>query len=851
MKRLGVLLCLLLLMEVHQHTRLNTIEMITKSPISHCNAPNLDYSVNFLQAQFYENVGQINMSNVLFYGLYLDGIIAFGISEISYCTKKAGYRKIQFEGAQEAFPTGLNEVQHRTNYFLGDRGTFTNVRGYYCISYPDLYPGITLECRWIGTEPKFEFHLLKNANTSNTQYCNLKNELTRAWYAIKLERQDNRNDTYTKSQSRTDALLYSTYVGGSRGDYAQSIAVDSSGNVYVTGHTSSSDFPTVNAYDQHYTGEYGDIFIFKLNSAGNELLYSTFIGGSERDAGRSIDIDQAGNTYVIGESASTDFPTVNAYDELLSGNSDCIILKLNATGNGLLYSTYIGGSSGDSGSNIFLDEMENIIASGSTSSLDFPVVNSFDMTHNGRTDCFLLKMNITNNTLEYSTYIGGSECDDIYSMAVDALGDIYLTGRTESSDFPTVNAYDSSYNGGGRPRWIIGDCFVSKFNSSGSGLLYSTYVGGSEGPEIAYSIDTDSQGNAYVTGWTESSDFPTINAYDDSLNGSTDCFYFKLNYTGESLLYSTYIGGNETEYASSIFIEPLGHATICGRTVSSDFPTFNAYNEAYSGEGDCFVIQLSPNGGSLEYATYIGGSLAESGGYAIVHDSAIIYVLGRTVSDDFPTLNAYDDSYQGEHGCCFVLALSDIRDFDDDDLTNYDEVKLGTNQYDNDTDDDSLNDYSEIHVYGTDPKTNDSDGDYMPDPWEILHDLDPLNKTDATQDPDFDGLTNLEEFLASTDPHNFDTDSDGISDGWEVAAGYDPLNGEFSLSELFHYNLPLIVTIIGLLASVPVLYNIDQYLQKRRRNKHAIEETERIRKSIEELDKANDRDSSEASKEDY
>jgi hypothetical protein len=255
---------------------------------------------------------------------------------------------------------------------------------------------------------------------------------------------------------------------------------------------------------------------------------------------------------------------------------------------------------------------------------------------------------------------------------------------------------------------------------------------------------------------------------------------------------------------------------------------------------DCFLVQLNPDGSHLELGTYIGGSQTDSGRDVLVHDS-IIYVSGSTSSADFPTFNAYDDSYPGYLSfCCFVLALRDIRDFDDDGLINYDESQLGTNLYNNDTDHDSLDDYSEVHSYGTDPTSNDSDGDSMPDSWELLYNFDPLNSSDAAQDSDSDGLTNLEEFFASTNPHNSDTDEDGISDGWEVAAGYDPLNAEIPLSEILLYNLPLIVTIIGILASVPILYTLDRYLQQRRKKKQAIEEAERIRRTLEGLEKANE-----------
>jgi hypothetical protein len=837
---------LLLLIEFQPQIESNNIGVITNNPIAYSNATNLESSTNFLQAQFYENLGQLNDSNILFYGLTPNGILGFGISEISYWTKEVGYRRIQFEGAKVTPPIGLDEVQHRTNYFLGGRGTFTNVRGYSSLLYPELWPKISLICKETSMGPQFEFEFSPGFNVNNEYFRQLKENLNQIWHAV-IFQEDPRDcrgpDYYINSQSEVDTLLYSTYVGGTERDVPNSITADSSGNVYVTGETSSLDFPTVNAYDRSYNGEDEDIFIFKLNAEGNNLVYSTFIGGSERDYGKSITVDSQGNAYVTGWTESSNFPVKNGFDETFNDNqlySDCFVLKLNASGNGLLYSTFIGGTYSDYGYDLELDEDENVYVVGVTSSVDFPVVNGYDMTSNGNYDCFVFKLNSSGTGIIYASYIGGSGSDRAYSIAIDTLGDVFLTGHTESPDFPTVNAYDSSYNGGGRAGWYMGDCFVSKLNPSGNELLYSTYMGGSDGPEIAYSIDVDLQGNTYVTGWTESSDFPTLDAYDDTLNGSRDCFVFKLNSSGETLVYSTYIGGKERDAGNSICVEPLGHVTICGVTFSSDFPTLNAYDETFNYMRDCFLVQLNPDGSHLELGTYIGGSQTDSGRDVLVHDS-IIYVSGSTSSADFPTFNAYDDSYPGYLSfCCFVLALRDIRDFDDDGLINYDESQLGTNLYNNDTDHDSLDDYSEVHSYGTDPTSNDSDGDSMPDSWELLYNFDPLNSSDAAQDSDSDGLTNLEEFFASTNPHNSDTDEDGISDGWEVAAGYDPLNAEIPLSEILLYNLPLIVTIIGILASVPILYTLDRYLQQRRKKKQAIEEAERIRRTLEGLEKANE-----------
>ncbi|MCK4567095.1 MAG: SBBP repeat-containing protein, partial [Candidatus Thorarchaeota archaeon] len=248
-------------------------------------------------------------------------------------------------------------------------------------------------------------------------------------------------------------LLYSTFVGGSFTDEGKSIAIDSSNAAFVTGITSSSDFPAVNSFDDQLSGF--DCFVFKLNSAGDGLLYSTFVGGSGDDEGESITIDIFGDSYVTGSTESTDFPMENPYDDTKGANSDCFVFKLNSTGNGLIFSTYIGGDGDDYGASITIDGFENVYVTGSTTSSDFPTSsNGLNTTNNGLQDIFVLLLD-PNGILQYSTYLGGSGYDQGFSIDVGDEQHIYVAGRTSSSDFPTVNAYDSSFGG-------VSDCFVLK-----------------------------------------------------------------------------------------------------------------------------------------------------------------------------------------------------------------------------------------------------------------------------------------------------------------------------------------------------------------------------------------------------
>jgi len=261
-------------------------------------------------------------------------------------------------------------------------------------------------------------------------------------------------------------LAYSTYLGGNGYDLGYGIAVDQAGDAYVTGSTTSPNFPTVNAL-QPASGGY-DAFVTKLNANGSALLYSTYLGGSDSDQGKGIAVDQAGDAYVTGSTSSTNFPTANALQPARgSYGSDAFVTKLNASGNNLVYGTYLGGSGNDGGNGITVDSAGNAYVTGSTSSTNFPTVNALQPAYNesayggGRYDAFVTKLNPSGSALVYSTYLGGSDDDGGYGIAVDQAGNAYVTGFTASSDLPTVSALQPAYGGG------YNDAFVTKIGSYG------------------------------------------------------------------------------------------------------------------------------------------------------------------------------------------------------------------------------------------------------------------------------------------------------------------------------------------------------------------------------------------------
>jgi uncharacterized protein (TIGR03437 family) len=438
-------------------------------------------------------------------------------------------------------------------------------------------------------------------------------------------------------------LAYSTYVGGKSGESGAGIAVDSTGAAYVTGSTSSTDFPTQSPYQA--ANRWGtDVFVTKLAPKGNALLYSTYVGGHDDDYGLGIAVDSAGAAYVTGFTYSTDFPTQSPYQEYryqLMGKVDAFVTKLSPAGNTLAYSTYLGGSDNDVGHGIAVDGAGSAYVTGYTYSPDFPTQSPYQKSryrYVDKLDAFVTKLSPAGNTLVYSTYLGGSDNDEGYGIAVDGAGSAYVTGYTHSTDFPTQSPYQATCRG-------ISDAFVTKLTPAGNALVYSTYLGGS-GIDTGNGIAVDAAGSAYVTGGTQSTNFPTQSAYQATFQGGTgDAFVTKLTPAG-ALVYSTYLGGSGSEGGSGIAVDGAGSAYVTGNTYSTNFPTQSPYH-TYRGESDAFVAKLSSAGNTLLYSTYLGGS-GNDVGYGIAVDSAgAAYVTGSTDSDGFPTQSPYQTDRRG------------------------------------------------------------------------------------------------------------------------------------------------------------------------------------------------------------
>jgi hypothetical protein len=443
-------------------------------------------------------------------------------------------------------------------------------------------------------------------------------------------------DASKKGQS---SLIYSTYLGGLESDGASGIAVDDKGNVYITGQTWSEDFPTSRSY-QTYQGE-GDVFVTKIDTTrtgASSLVYSTYLGGIDEEKGLGIAADSKGNVYITGWTYSLDFPNRNPYQaEAGKDFSNAFVTQIDTSKSGtssLIYSTYLGGKSSDAGNSIAVDGSGLIYVTGWTYSPDFPTMNPFQ-PDKGNVDAFVTRLDPSRSGtagLLYSTYLGGGKAD--YGESIDLDGNnngyVYITGITRSTDFPTRNSFQK-YQGDA-------DAFVTELDTTKTGsscLLYSTYLGG-ENSDSGYGIAVDSSsGDVYITGVTESSNFPAYRSYQGH-QGGEDAFITQLDTTragSSSLIFSTFLGGKNTDGGLDIAVDSSSNIYVTGWTLSTDFPVLNQYRgDTGDLDYDGFIaklfiepdappsIRLSRTG--LDFSAIIGGvhtgpqplSIGNSGG---------------------------------------------------------------------------------------------------------------------------------------------------------------------------------------------------------------------------------------------
>ncbi len=620
--------------------------------------------------------------------------------------------RMQLVGANpEARLEGLEPLPGKSNYFIGnDPGKWrTDVANYAKVRQQSVYPGIDLI--YYGNPRQLEYDFVVSPGADPEQIrLHFQASSAQDASALRLENGDLVLETnagalrfkkplvyqeiegmrreiagdyklYPDSEDRAAArvgfalaaydntqplvidpiLVYSTYLGGSGADIGYGITVDSSGKAYVTGTTASSPFPTTaGAYDTAFGGGQ-DVFVARLNVAGTALEYSTYLGGVGTDIAYGIDIDGSGNAYVTGET-SGGFPTTDgsggtiaAYNTSFGGGaSDAFVAKLNSTGSVLLYSTYAGGSGTDVGRGIAVDASGIAYITGNTSSpstggTSFPTTaGAFDATcgtegtcNGGASDAFVTKINTTlggASGLLYSTYLGGNGADVGHAIDVDASGNAYVTGETLSTNFTlTAGALDPICGTDGNCNGGKKDAFVTKINTAASGGASVVFSTylGGEEADIGYGIAIDGSGNVYVTGETSSLGFPISIPFQGILAGAPDAFVTKIGSAGTPYIYSTFLGGNGADSGRAIDVDGSGNAYVTGNTASTNFPVANAFQLDQTAN-DVFVVRFTSSGNGLSYSTYFGGAAADQG-YAIAVDgNCNAYITGDTASPGSP-----------------------------------------------------------------------------------------------------------------------------------------------------------------------------------------------------------------------
>lgn len=530
-------------------------------------------------------------------------------------------------------PIGVDETGYRTNYFIGrnqDRW-FTDVPCFKRVQYSGVYPGIDLEFYDNSSHLEFDFVVMPGADIQQIE--------------MKFTGVD------SISLGDNGDLLIATEWGSIRKQRPFIYKIEGDSKIEVEGSyriisRSSFGFELADSSTRDFP-----IVIDPI------LLYSFYLGGSSDEfeygyGGGAIAQDFHGGLFVCGHTLSDDFPTASAdQDEFGGGHCDAFITKVNSDGSGLQFSSYIGGSDYDRAFGVACDSMGNAYIAGHTNSLDFPIMNAFQDYNRAHFDAFVAKLTATGNNLIYCSYFGGNSTETAFGIAVDPQRCAYITGWTQSTDLFRTTAPILPFSG-------YFDAFVAKVDAAGSGIVYGTYIGGTDG-DYSYDISCDDLGHAFITGYTVSADFTTVNAFESSHSGGSDAFCTRIAADGSSIDFSSYLGGSGSDRGWTIESSRDGRVFIAGVTGSEDFPVRDAYQQYLSGSTDAFVTQIPGDGTSILLSTFLGGS-GDDGAYGIATDRfGVVYVVGTTCSSDFPTVDPVQPTNAG-FADAFVSKLDPI-----------------------------------------------------------------------------------------------------------------------------------------------------------------------------------------------
>lgn len=597
--------------------------------------------------------------------------------------------RIKFVGANQS-PTivGEDKLKSKSNYFISNDPTKwqRNVANYSKVLYKNVYSGIDIVFYGNHNELEYDIRVAPGVDPTQAHFnvtgaksveLNTKGDLVLAMpegekifmhkpniyqmiggvkhpvagkFTLSKQQFGFQIANYNKKEPLIidPSIVYSTYLGGSGGsNVALGVAADpteTDSATYVTGFTNSIDFPTQGPFQGVHKGKGRNVFVSKISRDGSSLIYSTYLGGSGgNDEGFAIAVDTLGSAYITGETNSKDFPLKNPFQATNRGARDFsgFVAKLNPEGNDLFYSTYLGGSGeNQEGNAIVVDNQGFAYVTGETTSTDFPTKNPFQATNKGpKFTAYVTKFSSLGDTLVWSTYLGGSAGqDEGNAIGLDVSKNVYIVGETNSKDFPTLNPIQAHP----KPRGAGQTGFVTKLSANGQSLIYSTYYGGGGGNDYPLALSVGPQENLTFVGYTNSTDFPLVNAIQTSNKGPNFTgFVTKFNAQGNTVLYSTYFGGSGGhEQITSLQICSLRHAHFSGFTDSKDIPLASPIQASNLGSGTTGFYAFLNFNGTLAFSSYLGGSGGNDRVWGTAVDSILsVHLVGETNSNDFPLVN--------------------------------------------------------------------------------------------------------------------------------------------------------------------------------------------------------------------
>lgn len=613
----------------------------------------IDLDYGKLPLYFIQNVGQEDAEALFYartsgYSLWLSrrGMV-FDLKPNSSVPKayKRDFYSLEFLGAApDPQVIALDDAEYKVNYFAGrDPADWkTNIPTSRAVLYQGLYPGIDLKI--YGREKKIEYDWIVHPCGDVSQI----RIVLQGAQETRIDAEENLvvntvlgEFTHIKPVCYQDIKGVRVPVAGS----FQELALHTYGI-------------TVADYDNSF-----DLVIDPV-----VLVYSTYLGGGNYEYAADIALDSQGAAYIAGTTYSANFPLKDPFDTDIQGQSEAFVTKIDPAGKALVYSTYLGGSLFEEAGDVAVDSAGSAYIVGSTKSLDFPVKNAFQRLLKGESDVFVTKLSPDGGSLVYSSFLGGFEIDHGAGIAVDKKGAVYVTGSTNSSNFPLKKPFQQNPRNS-HPTYREG--FITKIHSKGKSLVYSSYLGGDRA-DYPRAVAVNKKGEAFITGRTNSLNFPTVKAAQASFGGYDDAFVCKVHREGRRLLYSTYLGGTDQEYVRGIALDKAGAAYVTGHTYSNNFPDkypvqgVLVRDEVFSEpdqyvfklipkesskaddmDADCYVTKLSPDGRKFVYSTFIRGNKSDQGISIVVDSEGSAFVTGSTKSKDFPTADSFQKKLKG------------------------------------------------------------------------------------------------------------------------------------------------------------------------------------------------------------